>query len=78
MLNQIRAIHGSVVLAATPDGAPASGEMAFQSGGNLFQKEGCPYAISQSQAEEALANLKIRGNSISLLEHAVGERKNNH
>ncbi|CAM9769158.1 unnamed protein product [Scytosiphon promiscuus] len=62
-----------------PRWGKAGGERSFISEGNIFQVDGCPYALSKTQAEEALRRdySNSTGNSITLLSHAGG-RSGNH
>lgn len=46
----------------------------FISGGVLFQKSGCRYALSQEEAEGASEDDSGPGNTIELDHHATGER----
>ncbi len=50
------------------------GERAFLSGGNLFQVEGCPYALSREQADQVRNNGSQGGNIITLTAPLIGER----
>lgn len=45
----------------------------FISGGVLFQKRGCRYALSEEEAEAALEDDSAPGNTIELDHHATGE-----
>lgn len=42
--------------------------------GDLFQVEGCPYALSRAEAEEAMETESEIGNTIALVSHGRGER----
>lgn len=62
----------------TADGLPwrggSEGETAFVSEGDFFQVDGCPYALSQEEAEEVLKDERGISNTIMLVTHAGGER----
>lgn len=50
------------------------GERVLLSGGNLFQVEGCPYALSREQADQVLNDGSQGGNTITLTAPLIGER----
>ncbi|CAM9769228.1 unnamed protein product [Scytosiphon promiscuus] len=58
-------------------GYSKSGERSILSGGNVFQAEGCPYALSKSQADKNMKDEDKRGNTINLVSHGGG-RCGNH
>lgn len=61
------------LLTVTAGGVLEKGEeTVIVSGGNLFQIEGCPYALQESQAAAVYRDDGIPGNTILLAKHGNG------